>query len=206
MSKVQLTKVFGVYQIKNLSTGKVYIGSTTKSFSSRWKQWLYNLRKQKGNAYLQNAWNKYGEENFSFEILEIIEDKAKVLEREQYWIDLIGFSNLYNLCPKAGSPNIKIPQEKEVYCPICNSQIIKCEDGRYRKTCGKRECINTLANQEGKLSHRFGKRSQKPCPICGKQRKECYTSNGEFNKYQRTCGDRGCIVIAKGWPKGIKRT
>jgi hypothetical protein len=36
---------------------------------------------------LQNAWNKYGEDNFYFSVLELVPDKDKLIEREQYWID-----------------------------------------------------------------------------------------------------------------------
>lgn len=38
------------------------------------------------NAYLQNAWNKYGESNFKFEIIELCTED-KLLKREQIWLD-----------------------------------------------------------------------------------------------------------------------
>jgi hypothetical protein len=38
------------------------------------------------NRYLQAAWNKYGEENFTFEILEFV-DVSHLMEAEQEWID-----------------------------------------------------------------------------------------------------------------------
>jgi group I intron endonuclease len=37
--------------------------------------------------HLQCAFNKYGENNFKFEVIEYIKDKDKLLEIEQYWID-----------------------------------------------------------------------------------------------------------------------
>lgn len=85
--KVELTKIFGVYAIECRVDSKVYVGSTTISFAVRWKQWRDNLKRQKANKHLQNAWNKFGEENFVFFVLEMVEDKSQVLEREQYWID-----------------------------------------------------------------------------------------------------------------------
>ncbi len=56
---------------------------------------LLNLRRnQHDNDYLQKAFNKYGEDDFIFEVLEVIEkledgsnDKVKLTEREQYWMD-----------------------------------------------------------------------------------------------------------------------
>lgn len=88
MDKIQLTKTFGVYQIKNLLDNKVYVGSTTKSFSTRWSAWRRDLDKGRGNKHLQGAWNRDGSDNFEFSVLEVVELKERVLEREQYWMDL----------------------------------------------------------------------------------------------------------------------
>lgn len=64
------TKLTGIYTIRNLVNNKVYIGSTKKSFASRKIRHLGLLRKNiHYNEHLQNAWNYYGEQNFSFEIL-----------------------------------------------------------------------------------------------------------------------------------------
>ena len=70
-------KVQGIYQIRNKNNGKVYIGQVyaTKGANRRWLEHRAALRK--GNHYnphLQSAWNKYGEVNFSFEILEVVEN------------------------------------------------------------------------------------------------------------------------------------
>lgn len=195
MDKIQLTKVFGVYTIKNLLNGKQYIGSTAKSFSIRWKQWKYDLKRQTANRYLQNAWNKYGEENFEFSIVEIVEDKNKVLEREQHWLDVIGLNNLYNISPRADCP-AKPAKVKILYCPICSSLIERSSD-RYRKTCGNPTCVQALINANGRATYRINQRSIRPCPVCGNQRKECYTSKGKFSKYQKTCGNSTCISHLK---------
>jgi len=51
---------------------------------------------------------KYGYKNFSLEVLEYC-DKKSVIDREQYYIDLL--KPEYNLCPKAGSSMGRIPRE-----------------------------------------------------------------------------------------------
>ena len=77
-----------VYKITNVVTGRVYVGSTTDSFRHRWYAHRYELnRNTHGNAYLQNSWNKYGEEAFEFTVLEELCDVGMIYEREQYWID-----------------------------------------------------------------------------------------------------------------------
>lgn len=103
INKANLEKT-GVYQIRNLINGKVYIGSTTMSFEKRMSHHLNQLKRNNHkNRYLQNAWNKHGEDNFIFEILKTcnIED---CLKEEQIYLDLIKFK--YNINPLAtGAPN-----------------------------------------------------------------------------------------------------
>lgn len=79
----------GVYIIRNLVNGKCYIGSTVMTFEKRYSHHSsrLNLNKHK-NKHLQNAWNKYGENNFEFDILEICE-KENCIIREQYYLDTI---------------------------------------------------------------------------------------------------------------------
>lgn len=63
----------GLYLIKNLINGKVYVGSTQTSFVVRKRKHLSLFRRNLHyNEYLQNDWNYYGENNFSFEILKIV--------------------------------------------------------------------------------------------------------------------------------------
>lgn len=71
MSKRKM-KLGGIYQIRNLINDKRYIGFTHK-FNARWTDHKKKLNQNRhGNPHLQTAWNKYGSENFVFEILEVI--------------------------------------------------------------------------------------------------------------------------------------
>lgn len=77
----------GVYQITNLITGKIYIGSTQMSFIKRLSHHTNRLRCNKHkNTYLQSSFNKHGEDNFEFSILEVCH-KINCEIREQYYID-----------------------------------------------------------------------------------------------------------------------
>jgi len=76
----------GIYKIYNLVDGKVYIGSAV-NFYKRYNRHISCLRLNKHyNSHLQNAWNKYGGDNFIFEIIENILDKNILLEKETYYI------------------------------------------------------------------------------------------------------------------------
>ena len=88
-------KSIGIYQIRNLINGHIYIGSTEKNFQHRWSRHLAILRKNKHHSrHLQNAWNKYKEENFIFEILEIV-TSGQCLVKEQEYLDRL--KPLYNV-------------------------------------------------------------------------------------------------------------
>ncbi|MCA6430274.1 MAG: GIY-YIG nuclease family protein [Cytophagales bacterium] len=77
----------GIYKIECID-GRCYIGSTTQSFRKRWLKHISQLSKNKHHSkYLQNIYNKHGIEFFSFSILEVVEDKAEIIGKEQYWID-----------------------------------------------------------------------------------------------------------------------
>lgn len=91
----------GVYKIENIINRKFYIGSTSWGFKKRWNTHLRFLRKNKhDNPHLQYSWNKHGEHNFKFEIIEVC-DKSNCFIREQYYIDTL--HPQYNILPNAGT-------------------------------------------------------------------------------------------------------
>lgn len=86
----------GIYAIVNLINGKRYVGQTY-NLHLRWirhKSYLKNGTSH--NRHLQAAWNKYGEENFKYEIIEKC-DFELLDEREIYWINYYDcLNNGYN--------------------------------------------------------------------------------------------------------------
>lgn len=96
----------GIYQITCWINGKIYIGSAV-NIEKRWRVHRSDLKlKKHGSITLQRAWYKYGKENFTFHVLELVEDKTKLIEREQHWFDLLKpFDPTigYNINPVAGS-------------------------------------------------------------------------------------------------------
>lgn len=93
----------GIYKILNTKTNKFYIGQASnlsRRFIVHKSQFIRNIHP---NIYLQRAWNKYSFWFFEFIILEYCE-LEKLVEREQFYIDTL--KPEYNLCLKAGSPNL----------------------------------------------------------------------------------------------------
>lgn len=78
----------GIYVIKNIKNNKLYVGKTIKDFEKRWKEHVDDLEAGKHyNKHLQRAWDKYGKNNFTFSVLEEIENDNTILEQQEvYWI------------------------------------------------------------------------------------------------------------------------
>ena len=82
----------GIYKIECLENGKVYIGLSI-NIENRWEKHCGELKNNKHkNKYMQRAWNKYGKENFTFEILE--ECESNELSKKE--IEFIEKYNSYN--------------------------------------------------------------------------------------------------------------
>lgn len=78
----------GIYQIRNIFNGDIYIGQTT-NFSKRRREHYRNLNKNLNkNPHLQKAFNKYGADNFVFEILLYCEP-FELTRYEQKMVDIL---------------------------------------------------------------------------------------------------------------------
>lgn len=93
----------GIYRIINTVTGLSYIGSA-KNFERRYRSHLSDLRLNRHHSSkLQNSWNKYGEANFEFVVIECCAE-CDLLVREQHWIDAFdACARGYNSRPRAES-------------------------------------------------------------------------------------------------------
>lgn len=100
-SDVIIQKEFGIYKITNIVDNKIYVGSAV-NLRSRNRDHYFSLNLNKHHSILlQRSWNKHGESNFKFEILELVPDKSNLIQREQYFIDTL--NPFYNICKVAGS-------------------------------------------------------------------------------------------------------
>lgn len=79
----------GIYQIKNLVNNHSYVGST-KHFFKRLKSHKNCIScMRNANPKVQAAFIEFGWEKFVFTILEHVDDLSKLIEREQYYTDII---------------------------------------------------------------------------------------------------------------------
>lgn len=103
---ILINKNSGIYKITNKINNMIYIGSAV-NLKKRCLEHINRLTKGiNSNPKFLAAWKKYGAENFEITILELVENKEKLIEREQFWLDnLCPYKrNIgYNICFKAGS-------------------------------------------------------------------------------------------------------
>ena len=110
--------ISGIYQIRNLVNNKIYIGSS-KNLSTRFYRHRHFLKRNKHHArHLQSSWNKYGKDNFVFEVLEYCNPiKEVLLKIEQQYLDKLNPS--YNHCKVAGSSQGRsLSKEAKLRCSI----------------------------------------------------------------------------------------
>ena len=94
----------GIYRIRNKLNGKYYVGSS-KDIKRRLAEHRWLLESGNDSCILQSAWDKYGKENFEFEIIEEIHGSREDLFREEQMYLDEGFANgiLYNISIDAAS-------------------------------------------------------------------------------------------------------
>jgi len=125
----------GIYEIRNKLNSHRYIGSSIdickRFMSHKYSLWNNNHKSIK----LQRAWNKYGEQHFEFNILELCEPiKDTLLFIEQKYLDLkpeynilyVAGSSLGCICSEVTKLKISVSKKgKRGICRLTNEELIK---------------------------------------------------------------------------------
>lgn len=221
----------GIYQIRNLINGKLYIGSAAgRGFCNRRGTHLKQLRDGRhDNSHLQYAWNKYGGSSFVFEILE--ECKSELcIEREQYYLDTILFASCndkrfcqlgYNILRVAGS-SLGYRHSVASHLKMRNAHLgIKLTDEQKRKIGAAHRGKHVSQETREKLS-----RAKKGITFSAEHKQKLSSSHmgkiGELAsnvklterkvaeiKYKQSCGVRGAVLareyhVSQSTISGIK--
>jgi len=95
----------GIYKIINVVNNKFYVGSAEDFTRRKRVHWWMMRRGTHGNKHLQAAWLKYGEQAFTFVIVEELPPEADVLAAENVWLkEHVGKEYCYNIATDATAP------------------------------------------------------------------------------------------------------
>lgn len=114
-----------IYTITNKINGKQYVGKTNLlNPQERWKEHLHDYKsKNKEKRPLYSAMNKYGVENFVFEVIEECDNTE---EREKFWIKEL---NTYG----STGYNATLGGDGKAYLQYSDEEIIEYHCGEGRK-------------------------------------------------------------------------
>lgn len=104
--------MIGIYKISCTINNKFYIGSS-KEIEKRWNRHINDLKLNKHyNIIFQRIFNKYGIDNFIFEVIEYC-DINDLLIREQYYLDTL--KPIINICKQSsGGDNLTLNPNRDI--------------------------------------------------------------------------------------------
>lgn len=167
-----IDKIGGIYAITNTVTGDFYIGSACnlyKRFGEHRRSLIGNYHR---NAHLQNAWNKYGADHFTFEVV-LYCDKSMTLFYEQALLD--GLKPTYNIAKDVSAPMLGLKASEETKQRMSqvrmgeNNQnfgkhFLLSDETKRKMSEAKKGCSFTDEHKQrlseaqlGELNHMFGK-------------------------------------------------
>lgn len=133
---------FVIYKITNLVNGKIYIGKTSR-FEKRKKGYYqkslgkYKKESRISKSLITQALQKYGFENFKFEIIEEVLTPEILNEREKFWIrtfNSVDKSIGYNIALGGNGGDLFTNHpNKEAY----REKIVKATSGKNNKMYGR---------------------------------------------------------------------
>lgn len=209
-------RISGIYKIINILNNHFYVGSTS-DIHRRWLQHKKDLKNNTHyNDYLQNAWNKYGENNFrfiiekdmsSFNTKEILNEEQKLLDihfRKEYCYNI---SKSANRVDGEYNPFYGKRHSKETINKLKNNFNIKFN----KNFLGKHHSEITKLNQSklmigkylGKNNPRFDKNIYKFFNVITK---EIFEGNRYdfYTKYNLHKGEVGCLINKTRNCKSVK--
>jgi group I intron endonuclease len=183
----------GIYIIKNTTNDKLYVGSS-KDIKNRWQQHRRQLKNEEHyNSYLQNAWDKCGEDKFVFEVLEECEAEALIL-REQYYLDY------YRSYERDVGYNVAIRADRSVFSEEAKEKMRLASTGRIQSPEERKKRSNSMKGKYTGEKSNSVKLSWEQVKEIRREYSETYITQDELaEKYKRPRTTIQSIVNNKSW-------
>jgi len=127
-----------IYKFTSQTTGKCYIGQTTRTISKRWSEHKHSAKTGVESKFY-SAIRKYGSEDFIPTILVSNVQKHLLNESENYWMELFdSITNGYNTYPasyyKSDKDKLNLSQRMKINNPMFNEETKqRIRDNHYMK-------------------------------------------------------------------------
>lgn len=202
----------GIYKIINIVNGKFYIGSS-EHLDIRKKEHFRELNLNKhANKKLQNSYNKYGKENFKFEIIEYVEDVNTLLKVEQKWLDKLKPYNRdigYNI-----AINTSAPMKGRKHTEETKKHYSRIRKGSKNPNYGKKlptwriEQLKNSFDWTGK-KHTDETKAKMSKSSANKKSVICIETNKKYDSITKASIDTNCDIsqiakVCKGYCKIVK--
>lgn len=194
-----------IYKIINVVNNKFYVGST-KHAKARFRQHRKLLRENRHHCkHLQSAWNKYGEDKFSFVVVETVPDNESLSAAEDVWLVAnVGTPNCYNsgyssnapwrnapahLTPSFGKP---VPQDRK-------EKISQGLKAFYAEDYFNHPRVGKTHSEETKAKISASKRANPQRPWLGKERDQA--TKDKISAAQKGVPKPGRVYTPEGLEK-----
>lgn len=194
-------KCGGIYQFRQLSTGKKYIGSTNNFKKRKWTHLDHIKKRIHKNPHLLSAWLKYGSDDFEFSILEIIENESELIAREQWYLDnVIDFEFDFNISKMADRPPLQKCSDEararmsragmgRIFSPETKQKIADANRGRIRSDEARKNMSQAKRNISDETRQKMSE-SHKGVPLSEERiRRRRETQRGISDETRRKLSD-----------------
>lgn len=144
-----------IYKIRNIINDDYYLGRTIHLEKRKYYHFHFLSKNYHVNRILQNAYNKYGKENFVFEIFKET-NKANMVYDEQYF--LVFYKGKYNISDSAYTPpsrSMKGVLNPRYGASISDEQKKKTSEFHKGKKWAQGRVVSPEAKRKSSLSHKL---------------------------------------------------
>lgn len=137
-----------VYKITNKVTGKIYIGITNQGSGARYRHHWYESRIGEPSP-IHKSMAKYGEENFTLEVIDFAETYEELKEKEKFWIKKFNSNDRkigYNLT-EGGDGTFGRMHSDETKEKFVKKLLVGNYQKKLKRKCLKYELVNAQINK-----------------------------------------------------------
>lgn len=120
--------MIGIYKITNKVNNFCYIGQST-NVKKRWanhRSAYKNANSKDYNYPLYKDMRLYGINNFSFDVIELVDDEDNLLKRENYWINILNpkYNQTEGISYQCILTSLNIEKVKEIQNELKNIEVL----------------------------------------------------------------------------------